>query len=63
MTQENVRQPVVKEEEEVEETDGVTLIDTINVFNELSCLTVLWKARHHWPSGARFALNCYQHEA
>ena len=43
--------------------DITTLIDSHNGFNELSLLAMLWTVRHRWPSGARFALNCYKHWA
>ena len=47
----------------VEETESLTLIEPRNVFNDISCLVMLWTVRHCWPSGSRFALNCYRHEA
>ena len=53
---------VVNKEEAGEETKGLTLIDAINGFNEISRLTMLWTVRHRWPSGVRFTLNCYRHE-
>ena len=42
---------------------GLTLIDSRNGFNGISCLEMLWTVRNHWPSGSRFALNCYRHES
>jgi hypothetical protein len=39
------------------------LVDARNGFNELSRLAMLWTVRHRWPSGARFAFNCYRHSA
>ena len=45
------------------EPSGTTLVDTHNGFNKLSRLEMLWTVRHHWPSGARFAFNCYRHWA
>ena len=38
MTQETVREPVVKEEDSGEETEGLNLIDDRNVINKLSRL-------------------------
>ena len=49
--------------EAVEETGGLTLIDSIKLFNEISRLAILWNIRHRWPAEARFALNCHRHEA
>ena len=46
-----------------DETKDLKLIDSINGFNELSRLAMLWTVRHHWPLGVIFALNCYKHEA
>ena len=63
MTQETVWEPMVKEEEVGKENESLTLIDTRNVFNDLSCLAMLWTVRHYWPSGSIFALNFYRHEA
>ena len=37
------------------------LVDARNGFKELSRLAMLWTMRHRWPSGARFAFNCYKH--
>ena len=54
---------MVKEEGAGEETEGITLIDTGNGFNELSLLAMLWTVGHRWPLGSRCALNCYQNEA
>ena len=34
-----------------------TLVDALNGFNKLSCLSMLWMVRHHWPAGARFGFN------
>ena len=39
---------------------GTTLIDACNGFNKLSLLAMLWKVRHRWPTGERFALNFYR---
>ena len=47
----------MKEEEAVEETEGLTLIDARNVCNELSHLVMLCTVIHRWPSETRFALN------
>ena len=52
----------MKEEEAGYDNEGLTLIDAINGFNELSCLAMIWTVRHLWSSGARFALNCYHNE-
>ena len=43
------------------EPSGTTLVDARNGFNELSRLAMLWTVRHRWPSGTRFAFNCYKH--
>ena len=45
------------------EPGGTTLVDACNGFNNLSRLTILWTLYHHWPAGARFAINCYRHWA
>ena len=47
----------------VEETESLTLIEPRNVFNDISCLVMLWTVRHCWLSWLIFALNCYRHEA
>ena len=39
---------------------GITLVDSCNGFNNLSRLAILWTVRHCWPSGAKFASNCYK---
>ena len=38
---------------------GFILVDARNAFNELNRYTMLWTVRHLWPSGCRFAFNCY----
>ena len=38
---------------------GFILVDARNAFNELNRYTMLWAVRHLWPSGYRFAFNCY----
>ena len=45
------------------ETSGTTLLDDHNGFNELRRLAMLWTVRHRWPTGVRFAFNCYRHWA
>ncbi len=50
-------------EECVDGSEGLTLIDARNDFNELSHYAMLWTARHRWPKGARFAFNCNRHYA
>ena len=52
----------MKEEEAGYDNEGLTLIDAINGFNDLSCLAIIWTVRHLCPLGARFTLNCYHHE-
>ena len=42
---------------------GTMLVDACNGFNDLIRLAILWKLCHCWPSGARFAFNCYRHWA
>ena len=42
---------------------GNTLIDALNWFNELSCLTMMWTVWHRWPAEVRFMFNCYRHWA
>jgi hypothetical protein len=42
---------------------GFLLVDAANAFNELNRTAMLWTIRHEWPSGARFASNCYRHWA
>jgi len=39
------------------------LVDACNGFNELSRKAAMWTVRHRWPSGSRFAFNCYRHAA
>ena len=34
--------------------------DAHNAFNEEKSAAMMWAVRHKWPSGARFAFNCYQ---
>jgi hypothetical protein len=51
-----------KQHEEEEEW-GFLLVDASNAFNELNRTAMLWTIRHEWPSGARFAFNCYRHWA
>ena len=48
---------MVKDEEAVEETEGLTLIDAINGFNDISRLTMLYTVRHRCPTGSRLVLN------
>ena len=44
-----------------EEDWGLLLIDTRNLFNEENHTAMIWAMRFEWPSGARFAFNCYCH--
>jgi hypothetical protein len=44
-----------------EEEWGFLGFDAANAFNELNRMAMLWTIRHEWPSGARFAFNCYRH--
>ena len=44
-----------------EEEWGFLLIDKHNMFNEENYTTTLWAVCHKWPSGTRFAFNCYRH--
>ncbi len=45
---------------EVEEEWDFLLIDVANAFNELNQMAMLWTIWHEWPSGARYAFNCYR---
>ena len=45
-TQEAHGKTELKEEEAEEDTKGLTLINSINVFNNLSRLAMLWTVRH-----------------
>ena len=45
------------------EPSGEPFVDARNGFNELIRLAMLWTVWHRWPSGARFAFNCYKHWA
>ena len=48
---------------EQEEEWGFLLVDAPNAFNELNRTAMLWTVQHEWPSGTRFAFNCYRHWA
>ena len=37
------------------------MIDANNGFNEINRKAMLWTVRHLWPTGSRFAFNCYRH--
>ena len=50
-------------EHEEDEEWGFLLVDARNAFNEGNRTAILWTVRHLWPSGARFAFNCYRHWA
>ena len=43
-----------------EHTKGITLFDTCKGFNNLSLLSIIWKARHHCMVGLTFFLKYYQ---
>ena len=45
------------------EPSRTTLVDALNVFDEMSRLEMLWTVRHRWLAGARFAFNWYRHWA
>ena len=44
-----------------EEDWGFLLVESHNAFNEEKRTPMLWAVQHEWPSGARFAFNCYHH--
>ena len=46
-----------------EDYRGFLLIYARNAFNKENRTAMLWVVRHEWPSGARFAFNCYRHWA
>ena len=46
-----------------EEEEILDLIDATNDFNMLSRYGMLWTIHHRWPKMARFAFNCYRHQA
>jgi hypothetical protein len=48
---------------EEEEEWGFMFVDAANTFMELNWTAILWTIQHEWPSGARFAFNCYPHWA
>jgi hypothetical protein len=54
--------PALKEEFSQSTSGGRRLYwkDASNAFNEKIRAAMLWTVRHKWPSGARFALNCYK---
>jgi hypothetical protein len=51
-----------KQHKEQEEW-GFLLFDASNAFNELNWMAMPWTIQHEWPSGVRFAFNCYRHWA
>jgi hypothetical protein len=51
------------EQHAMEEEWGFLLVDAANAFNEGNRIAMFWTLRHEWPSGARFAFNCYRHWA
>ena len=52
--------PLLTQELE-EPCDATLLVDAKNGFNELNRTAMLWQVRFRWPSGSRFAFNCYRH--
>ena len=40
-----------------------SLTRVMHAFNEKNLTDMLWTMRYEWPSGARFAFNCYRHWA
>ena len=54
---------VLWDELSADENIGFLLIDADNGFNEYSQIQMLWTIRHEWPAGAKFAFNCYKHQA
>ena len=44
-----------------EENWGFLLIDTHNAFNEDNRTSMMCAVQLDWPSGGRFAFNCYRH--
>ncbi len=51
------------EQHSAEEEWGFLLIDAANAFNEGNWIVMFSTIRHKWPSGTRFAFNCYRHWA
>jgi hypothetical protein len=52
---------LLRDQHASEEEWGFLLVDARNAFNEGNRTVMLWTVHHKWPSGARFAFNCYRH--
>ncbi|KAL7526623.1 hypothetical protein ACHAXR_001569, partial [Thalassiosira sp. AJA248-18] len=56
-------QEIVDGMEDVPTEEILLLVDAANGFNSLSRMGMLWTVRHRCPKLARFAFNCYRHQA
>ena len=50
-------------EKEDKEEWRFLFVNTANAFNTSNRIACLWTVQHRWPSGVRFSLNCYRHQA
>ena len=47
----------------IDDPRALLLVDARNGFNEIGRIALLWTTRYRWAQGARFAFNCYRHQA